>query len=98
MYPTYGIERNHLPRVVIAAPSYPNSFIKSLGYLTYRIRIDLFTYRCLESEKGRGLLVEPVEIKVNYGDILKADSRLLKTRGLVTGTKVTTEEIMEFLH
>lgn len=97
-YPTYEIERNHLPRVVIIAPSFPNSFIKSLGYLTYRIRVDLFTYRCLESEKGRGLLVEPVETKVHYGDLLKADSRVLKTRGLFTGTKVTTEEIMEFLH
>ena len=98
LYPAYGIERNHLPRVVIVAPSYPESFIKSLGYLTYRVRIDLFTYRCLESGEGRGLLVEPVETKVNYGDILKADSRILKPRGLATGTKVTTEEIMEFLH
>ena len=98
LYPSYGIKPNHFPRVVILAPSYPHSFIKSLAYLTYRIRIDLFTYRCLESEKGRGFLVEPVETRVNYGHILKAESRVLKTQALVTGTKITTEEIMEFLH
>ena len=69
LYPTYEIEQNHLPRVVILAPSYPSSFIKSLGYLTYRMRIDLFTYRCLESEEGRGLLVEPVETNIIFFDI-----------------------------
>ena len=98
LYPSYGIKKNHFPRVVIIAPSYPNSFLKSLAYLTYRIRIDLFTYRCLESEKGRGFLVEPVETRINYGHLLKTHSRILKTQAFVTGTKVTTEEIMEFLH
>ena len=97
LYSSYGIKKDHFPRVVIIAPSYPHSFLKSLTYLTYRIRIDLFTYRCLESVKGRGFLVEPVETRINYGHILKAESKLLKTQALVTGTKVTTEEIMEFL-
>ena len=98
LYPTYGIERSCLPRVIIVAPTYPNSFIRSLGYLTYRIRMDLFTYKSLDSEKGRGLLVEPVETKGNYGNMFKADKRTPKLPSLGTGTQLTTEEIMEFLH
>ena len=98
LYPAYGIEKNCFPRVIIIAPSYPNSFIRSLGYFTYRIRMDLFTYKSLESENGRGLLVEPVETKGNYGNLLKADKRGLKFPPPGAGTQVTTEEIMEFLH
>lgn len=98
LYPAYGIQKNSFPRAIILAPSYSNSFIRSLGYCTYRVRMDLFTYKSLESEKGRGLLVEPVETKGNYGNMLKADKRELKQPSLGTGTQVTTEEIMEFLH
>lgn len=98
LYPTYGIKRDCFPRVVIIAPCYPDSFIRSLGYFTYRIRMELFTYKSLESKKGRGLLVEPVETKGNYGNMLKVDKRALKLPSRGTGTQVTTEEIMEFLH
>ncbi len=98
LYPAYAIEKNCFPRVIIIAPSYPNSFIRSLGYFTCRIKMDLFTYKSLESEKGRGLLVEPVERKGNYGNMLKSEKRTLKLPSLGAGTQVTTEEIMEFLH
>ena len=98
LYPAYGIEKNRFPRLIILAPSYPNSFIITRGYFTYRIRMDLFTYKSLDSEKGRGLLVEPVETKNYCGNMLKADKRALKHSSLATGMQVTTEEIMEFLH
>jgi hypothetical protein len=98
LYPSYEIEKNCFPRVIILAPSYPNSFIRSRGYFTYRIRMDLFTYKSLDSERGRGLLVEPVVTKNYYGNRLKADKRGLNHSELVTGVQVTTEEIMEFLH
>lgn len=98
LYPAHRIEKNCFPRMIIIAPSYPHSFIRSLGYFAYRIKMDLFTYKSLESEKGRGLLVEPVDTKGNYGNMLKADKRALKLSSLGAGTQVTTEEIMEFLH
>jgi hypothetical protein len=98
IFSAHEIERNSFPRVIILAPLYPNSFIRSLGYFTYRIRMDLFTYKSLESEKGRGLLVEPVERKGNYGNLLKADKKTPKLTSMESGTQVTTEEIMEFLH
>lgn len=98
IYSAHEIERNSFPRVIILAPSYPNSFIRSLGYFTYRIRMELFTYKSLDSEKGRGLLVEQVERKGNYVNMLKADKRTPKLTSLESGTQLTTEEIMEFLH
>ena len=98
LYPAHEIERDCFPQMIILAPSYPKSFIRSLGYFSYRIKMDLFTYKSLDSEKGRGLLVEPVETKGNYGSMFKADKRKFKPRSLSTGTQVTTEEIMEFLH
>jgi hypothetical protein len=98
LFPTYGIDKNYFPRVIIVAPSYSNSFIRSLGYITYRIKMDLFTYKSLESERGRGLLIEQVETKSTYGKMLKADRRELKPPSTGAGTQVTTEEIMEFLH
>ena len=98
LYPAHEVDRNSFPRVIIIAPSFSNSFIRSLGYLTHRIGIDLFTYKSLDSEKGRGLLVEPVETKGNYGKTLKTDKRGVKLPSPGTGSQLTTEEIMEFLH
>jgi hypothetical protein len=99
IYPSYGIDSDQMPCVMVVAPSYPLFFKKSLNYLTYRIEINLFTYSCLESEKGRGLFVEPVENKVvKYEHSVKADTGIrIKGEGFSKNVKVTTEEIMEFL-
>jgi len=99
IYASYGIDSDHLPCVMVIAPSYPLFFKKSLNYLTYRIELNLFTYSCLESEKGRGVLVEPVEKKVlKYENSVKTDAGLkLEGEGFSKNAKVTTEEIMEFL-
>jgi len=80
------------------APSYSPFFKKSITYLNYRIKIDLFTFTCLENATGKGVFLEPVEIKVRYDHVLKADSKNMKSIEVSDVTKVTTEEIMEFLH
>jgi len=99
IYASYGIDSDHLPCVMVVAPSYPLFFKKSLNYLTYRIELNLFTYSCLESEKGRGLLVEPDEKKVvKYDHSVKTDAGIRLTgEGFFKNAKITTEEIMEFL-
>ena len=99
IYASYGIDSDQMPCVMIIAPSYPLSFKKSLNYLTYRIKVNLFTYTCLESEEGRGLFVEPVEKKVvHYEQSVKTDAGAGKPgEGFSKNVKVTTEEIMEFL-
>ena len=99
IYASYGIDSDQMPCVMIIAPSYPLFFKKSLNYLTYRITVNLFTYSCLESEKGRGLFVEPVEKKVvHYEQSVKTDGGTGTPReGFSRNVKVTTEEIMEFL-
>ena len=99
IYAHYGIDNDHMPCVMVLAPSYTPFFKKSLHYVTYRIDIQLFRYSCLESEKGRGVFVEPVEKKVvTYEHSLKTDAGVRKpTEGFSGNLKVTTEEIMEFL-
>jgi hypothetical protein len=99
IYASYGIDTDQMPCVMIIAPSYPLFFTKSINYLTYRIKVNLFTYSFLESEKGRGLYVEPVEKKVvHYEQSVKTDAGIGTPReGFSKNVKVTTEEIMEFL-
>ena len=99
IYASYGIDSGHMPCVMLVAPSYPFCFKKSLNYLTYRLELNLFTYSCLESEKGRGMLVEPVEKKaVHYEHNVKTDAGIrIEGEGFSKNAKITTEEIMEFL-
>ena len=98
IYASYGIDGDQMPCVMIIAPSYPLFFRKSLNYLTYRITVNLFTYSCLESEKGRGLFVEPVEKKaVHYEHSVKTDRGKGTKRRVFQKREGTTEEIMEFL-
>ena len=99
IYASYGIDSDQMPCVMVVAPSYPPFFKKSLNYFTYRIEINLFSYSCLESEKGRGVLVEPVEKKVvKYDHRVRADAGKRTPREEFSkNLKVTTEEIMEFL-
>ena len=99
IYAPYGIDSVQMPCVMVLAPSYTPFFKKSLHYVTYRIEIHLFSYSCLESEKGRGLFVEPVEKKVvKYEQSVNRDKGKKPPReGFSGNLKVTTEEIMEFL-
>jgi hypothetical protein len=98
MHPSHVIDNNQMPRVIVVAPSYTPFFKKSITYLNYRIKIDLFTYTYLENDAGKGIFLEPVEIKVRYEHVTKADSKNVKSIEISDSTKVTTEEIMEFLH
>lgn len=97
MHSSYEINGDQIPRVIIVAPSYLPSFRKSIAYLTYRIRVDLFTYTYLESDAGKGIFFEPVETRVKFEHVLKSDSKDVKSIEVPHSTKVTTEEIMEFL-
>lgn len=98
MHTSYVIDDGQMPRVIVVAPSYPPFFKKSITYLNYRIKIDLYTFAYLENAAEKGIFLEPVEIKVRYDHVLKADSKNVKSIEVSGGTKVTTEEIMEFLH
>ena len=98
MYPSYSIDSDQLPRVIIIAPSYSLFFKKSITYLTYRIRINLFTYTYLENTTGKGLFLEPIETRVKYEHVLKSENKNVKPVEVFNNTKVTTEEIMEFFH
>jgi hypothetical protein len=99
IYASYGIDSNQMPCVMVVAPSYPLFFKKSVNYLTYRIEVKLFTYSCLESEKGRGLFVETVDKKVvKYEPSVKTDTGIrIPREGISKNVKITTDEIMEFL-
>ena len=98
MHPSHLIDDAQMPRVIVVAPSYAPFFKKSITYLNYKIKIDLFTVAYLENAAGKGIFLEPVEIKVRYDHVLKSDSTNVKSIEVPDGTKVTTEEIMEFLH
>jgi len=98
MHSSYEINDDQIPRVIIVAPSYSPFFKKSITYLTYRIRINLFTYTYLVSNAGKGLFLEPVEIRVHYEYAFKGDSKKVKPIEVSNNAKVTNEEIMEFLH
>jgi hypothetical protein len=97
MYPSCGIDSNQTPRAIIIAPSYSQSFKKIITYLDY-LKINLFTYTYLESDAGKGILLEPVEIQVKYEHVPKIDNKNMESVDVSPITKVTTEEIMEFLH
>ena len=99
IYASYGIDSDQMPCVMVLAPSYTPFFKKSLNYFTYRLEIHLLRYSCLESEKGRGVFVEPVEKKVvKYEHSIKTDAGArIPREGFSRNLKVTTEEIMEFL-
>ncbi|KPJ58719.1 MAG: hypothetical protein AMJ42_02740 [Deltaproteobacteria bacterium DG_8] len=98
MHSSYEINADQMPRVIIIAPSYSSFFKKSISYLNYRIRINLFTYTYLENNAGKSLFLEPVETRVQYERVLRSDSKNLKPIEVPNNTKITTEEIMEFLH
>ncbi len=97
IYPSSGIDATQTPRAIVIAPSYSPSFKKIISYLTH-LRFNLFTYACLESEAGKGILLEPVEIRVKHEDDPGSDYRNMQSAEVSPTATVTTEEIKEFLH
>jgi len=98
MHPSYEIDSTQMPRVIIIAPSYSPFFKKSITYLTYRIKLNLFTYVYLKNGEEKGIFLEPVETRVTHEQVLKVDRKSVKSTEVSYNSKVTTEEIMEFLH
>ena len=98
MYSPCEIDSDQMPRVLIVAPSYSPFFKKSITYLTYRVKVDLFTYMYLKSSEGNGIFLEPLETRVKHEQVLKSDGNDIKSLEVSHSIKVTTEEIMEFLH
>lgn len=97
MYASYTIDCDQLPRIWICAPSFSPYFIKSLSYLHYRVSMHLFAYQYLQTDAGKGLLIDQLEIKGKYDRMMKIESGKVKLLEPPAAARVTTEEIMEFL-
>jgi hypothetical protein len=97
MYPDYGIDCNRLPRVCVVAPDYAPALKRSMHYLNYRVSINLYAYRCLQTGAGKGLLIEQLMSRVKYDRIARTESVKIRLLEVPATAKVTTEEIMEFL-
>ncbi len=97
MYPDYGIDCNRLPRVCVVAPGFSPSMKRSMGYLTYRVSMGLYAYRYLQTDAGKGLLIEHLMSRVKYDRIAKTEGVKVRVLEVPAPSKVTTEEIMEFL-
>ena len=97
MYPDCGIDCNRLPRVCVVAPDFAPALKRSMNYLNYRVSISLYAYRYLQTDAGKGLLIEPQMSRVKYDRIAKTESVKIRLLEVPATAKVTTEEIMEFL-
>jgi hypothetical protein len=97
MYPDHGIDCSRLPRVVVIAPEFSPALKRSMSYLTYRVSISLYAYRYLQTDAGKGLLLEPVLRGARYDRTPKNESVKVRVLEVPAPAKVTTEEIMEFL-
>lgn len=97
MYPSYAIDCDRLPRVFVVAPDFAPALKRSMTYLNYRVNISLYTYRCLQTDTGRGLLIERLMNRVKYDRITKGETVKVRLLEVPAAAKVTTEEIMEFL-
>ena len=97
MYPDYGIDCNRLPRVCVVAPDFAPALKRSMNYLNYRVSISLYAYRYLQTDAGKGLLIEQLMSKVKYDRITKTENVKVRLLEVPATAKVTTEEIMEFL-
>jgi hypothetical protein len=97
MYPDHGIDCSRLPRVLVIAPEFSTALKRSMSYLTYRVSISLYAYRYLQTDAGKGLLLELVMRGAKYDRIPKNESVKVRVLEVPAPAKVTTEEIMEFL-
>jgi hypothetical protein len=97
MYPDHGIDCSRLPRVLVIAPEFSPALKRSMSYLTYRVSISLYAYRYLQTDAGKGLLLELLMRGAKYDRIPKNESVKVRVLEVPAPAKVTTEEIMEFL-
>jgi hypothetical protein len=97
MYPDYGIDCTRLPRVCVVAPGFTDALKRSMNYLNYRVSIGLYAYRYLQTDAGKGLLIEQLMRGVKYDRTAKTESVKVRLLEVPAAAKVTTEEIMEFL-
>jgi len=97
MYPDHGIDCSRLPRVVVIAPEFSPALKRSMSYLTYRVSISLYVYRYLQTDAGKGLLLELLMRGAKYDRIPRNESVKVRVLEVPAPARVTTEEIMEFL-
>jgi hypothetical protein len=97
MYPDHGIDCSRLPRVLVIAPEFSPALKRSMSYLTYRVSISLYAYRYLQTDAGKGLLLELLLRGAKYDRVPKNESVKVRVLEVPAPAKVTTEEIMEFL-
>jgi hypothetical protein len=97
MYPDHGIDCSRLPRVLVIAPEFSPALKRSMSYLTYRVSISLYVYRYLQTDAGKGLLLELLMRGAKYDRIPRNESVKVRVLEVPAPAKVTTEEIMEFL-
>jgi len=62
MYPRSNVDYEQSPRLILVAPSFTSTLLWRAVYLT--ISPELFTFKCLEAEGKRGLLLEAVNLPV----------------------------------
>jgi hypothetical protein len=60
MYPRFNVDYEQSPRLILVAPSFSQTLLRRAVYLT--ISPELFTFKCLETEGKRGLLLEAVNL------------------------------------
>ena len=97
MYPAYKIDCDRLPRVFVMAPDFSPALKRSMTYLNYRVSISLYIYRYIQTDAGKGLLIEGLTNRVKYDRITKGDTGKVKILQAPAAARVTTEEIMAFL-
>ena len=97
MYSDHGIDCSRLPRVVVIAPEFSPALKRSMSYLTYRVSISLYVYRYLQTDAGKGLLLELLMRGAKYDRIPRNESVKVRVLEVPAPARVTTEEIMEFL-
>jgi hypothetical protein len=97
MYPDHGIDCSRLPRVLVIAPEFSPALKRSMSYLTYRVSISLYVYRNLQTDAGKGLLLELLMRGAKYDRIPRNESVKVRVLEVPAPARVTTEEIMEFL-
>jgi hypothetical protein len=82
---------------LVIAPEFSPALKRSMSYLTYRVSISLYAYRYLQTDAGKGLLLELLMRGAKYDRIPKNESVKVRVLEVPAPAKVTTEEIMEFL-
>ena len=97
MCPAQKIDCDRLPRVFVVAPDFSSALKRSMTYLNYRVSISLYIYRYIQTDAGKGLLIEGLANRVKYDRLTKGDTGKVRILHAPAAARVTTEEIMAFL-